>query len=185
MDIFGMYGSRSDDEPVNTPEPPADDHDEPAPHQAPAVEDVAEPVDDSLEQTGPVERVPSARDDAVAHFIESMEGIEFDGQIVRPYARTGGRTRSVAGLELETLLSLLVGDLPTHLPPEHRAVAELCRESVSVAEVSGYRHLPIGAARVIISDLIEFGIVMKANPAPAGTPTFDLMRRVLDGLHRL
>lgn len=175
MDIFGMYGSRSDDEHVSAPEPSAEP--EPAPGAAPAEE--------SLGDTGPVDRVSSARQDAVAHFIESMDGVEFDGQIVRPYARTGGRTRTVAGLELETLLSLYVADVPSHLPVEHLAVADLCRHSMSVAEVAGYRHLPIGAARVIISDLIEFGVVVRANPAPTGAPTADLMRRVLDGLHRL
>lgn len=167
MDLFGMYGSRSDDEPVSAPEEDA------PPPPAPT------------EETAPVERVASAREDAVQHFIESMDGVEFDGQIVRPYARTGGRTRSVAGLELETMLSLTVAVVPSHLPPDHYAVAELCRRPVSVAEVAGYRALPIGAARVIISDLIEFGLVAVAGPVAAGAPTVDLMRRVLDGLHRL
>lgn len=176
MDIFGMYGSRSDDEVVSA-EPP----DSPEPAAEPAVE----PPVEAEEETGPVARVPSARDDAVRHFIESMEGVEFDGQIVRPYARTGGRTRSAVGLELETLLSLMVADVPSNLPPDHYAVAELCRRPVSVAEVAGYRALPIGAARVIISDLIEFGLVATSGPATAGAPTVDLMRRVLDGLHRL
>ncbi|MGB3437961.1 MAG: DUF742 domain-containing protein [Actinophytocola sp.] len=173
MDLFGMYGSRSDDEPAGTPEP----SDTPAPAEPPPVE--------PEEVTAPVERIPSARDDAVEHFIQSMDGLEFDGQIVRPYARTGGRTRSAAGLELETLLSLMVADVPTHLPPDHHAVAELCRHSVSVAEVSGYRSLPIGAARVIISDLIEMGLVTTSGPKTAGAPTVDLMHRVLEGLRRL
>ena len=173
MDLFGMYGSRSDDEPANAPEP---QHEEPVAEPPPV-----EPEED----TAPVERIPSARDDAVRHFIESMEGVEFDGQIVRPYARTGGRTRSVAGLELETLLSLTVADVPGNLPPDHYAVADLCRHPVSVAEVAGYRHLPIGAARVLISDLLEYGLVSVAGPVTAGAPTVDLMQRVLEGLHRL
>ena len=173
MDLFGMYGSRSDDEPVNAPDP------------ADAPEAPAEPPVEPEEETAPVERVPSARDDAVQHFIESMDGVEFDGQIVRPYARTGGRTRSVAGLELETMLSLTVAEVPHHLPPDHYAVADLCRHPVSVAEVAGYRALPIGAVRVIISDLLEMGFVATSGPATAGAPTVDLMRRVLEGLHRL
>jgi hypothetical protein len=171
MDLFGMYGSRSDDEPVSTPEA--------------AAEAPVEPPFEPEEDTVPVERVPSARDDAVRHFIESMDGVEFDGQIVRPYARTGGRTRSVAGLELETMLSLTVADVPANLPPDHYAVAELCRRPVSVAEVSGYRSLPIGAARVIISDLIETGFLATSGPETAGAPTVDLMHRVLEGLRRL
>lgn len=176
MDLFGMYGSRSDDEPVSTPEPSG------TPASPPPVEP---PPVEPEEDTAPVERIPSARDDAVQHFIESMDGVEFDGQIVRPYARTGGRTRSVAGLELETLLSLTVAEAPRDLPHDHYAVADLCRHSVSVAEVAGYRKLPIGAARVIISDLIEVGLVATSGPETAGAPTVDLMHRVLEGLRRL
>lgn len=177
MDIFGMYGSRSDDEVVDAPEPPAD---EPAPSPAPEP-----PPVEPEEETAPIERVRSAKDDAVQHYIDSMDGLEFDGQIVRPYARTGGRTRSAAGLELETMLSLTVAEVPNDLPPDHYAVADLCRHPISVAEVSGYRGLPIGAARVLISDLMEYGLVSVAGPVTAGAPTVDLMQRVLEGLHRL
>jgi hypothetical protein len=174
MDIFGMYGSRSDDEVAHAQE--AEVEPEPVPEPPPA-----EPE----EVTAPIERVRSAKEDAVAHFVESMEGVEFDGQIVRPYARTGGRTRSAAGLELETMLSLTVAEVPPNLPPDHYAVADLCRRPISVAEVAGYRALPIGAARVIISDLLEYGLVATAGPVTAGAPTVDLMHRVLEGLRRL
>ena len=177
MDIFGMYGSRSDDEVARAPEPPAP---EPVPEQPPEP-----PPAEPEEQTVPLERVVSAQEDAVQHFIESVDGVEFDGQIVRPYARTGGRTRSAAGLELETMLTLAVPEVPVDLPPDHYAVAELCLRPISVAEVAGYRALPIGAARVIISDLLEYGLVTTAGPVSAGAPTVDLMRRVLEGLQRL
>lgn len=175
MDIFGMYGSRSDDEVADAPEPPAP---EPAPAPEPPPVELAE-------QTVPIERVVSAKEDAVQHYLDAMDGLEFDGQIVRPYARTGGRTRSAAGLELETMLSLTVADVPNDLPPDLYAVADLCRQPISVAEVSGYRGLPIGAARVLISDLLEYGLVAVAGPVTAGAPTVDLMQRVLEGLHRL
>lgn len=176
MDIFGMYGSRSDDEVARAPEPEPEPVAERAPEPPPV-----EPE----EETAPIERVVSAQEDAVQHFIETMDGVEFDGQIVRPYARTGGRTRSAAGLELETMLTLTVPEVPADLPPDHYAVADLCRQPISVAEVAGYRSLPIGAARVIISDLLEYGLVATAGPVTAGAPTVDLMRRVLEGLHRL
>ncbi len=175
MDIFGMYGSRSDDEVVDAPEPSAA---EPAPPPEP-------PPVEPEEVTAPIERVVSAQEDAVQHYIDAMDGLEFDGQIVRPYARTGGRTRSAAGLELETMLTLTVADVPNDLPPDLYAVADLCRQPISVAEVSGYRGLPIGAARVLISDLLEYGLVAVAGPVNAGAPTVDLMQRVLEGLHRL
>jgi hypothetical protein len=177
MDIFGMYGSRSDDDEV-TPAP------EPEPEPVAEQQPEPPPVEPE-EETAPIERVKSAKEDAVAHFVESMDGLEFDGQIVRPYARTGGRTRSAAGLELETILSLTVREVPADLPPDHYAVAELCLRPISVAEVAAYRSLPIGAARVIISDLLEYRLVTLSGPEKAGAPTVDLMRRVLEGLHRL
>lgn len=176
MDIFGMYGSRSDDEPVKELDPPADITEEPPPEA---------PEPDPVEDTVPMARITSARADAERAYVESMDSLEYDGQIVRPYARTGGRTRTVAGLELETLLALTSQEIPYQLPPDHRAVAELCRGPVSVVEVASYRNLPIGAARVIISDLIEYGLVSTSGPKIAGAPPMDLMQRVLQGLQNL
>jgi hypothetical protein len=178
MDLFGMYGSRSDDEPNSAPEPV----------DAVAVKELPDEVSalDADTVTEPIVPPSSASEDAVRHFVAAMDGVEYDGQIVRPYARTGGRTRSTIALELETLLTLNTRDVPAHLSSEHDAICRLCRQTMSVAEVAAYQALPIGAARVLISDMVELGLIAATttSPDPSG-PTVDLMHRILEGLHRL
>jgi hypothetical protein len=178
MDLFGIYGSRSDDEPNSAPDSV----------DAVAVKDVSDEVSaiESEAVTEPIVMPSSASEDAVRHFVAAMDGVEYDGQIVRPYARTGGRTRSTIALQLETLLTLNARELPAYLSSEHEAICRLCRHTVSVAEVAAYQSLPVGAARVLISDMVELGLIAAAtsSPDPSG-PTVDLMQRILEGLHRL
>jgi len=179
MDLFGIYGSRSDDEPDSAPVPVDTVEDEPAgPDEVSAL--------DADAVTQPIVLPASASEDAVRHFVAAMDGVEYDGQIVRPYTRTGGRTRSSIALELETLLTLNAVELPARLSVEHEGICRLCRHPVSVAEVAAYQALPIGAARVLISDMVEMGLItaVTASPDPEGPPV-DLMHRVLEGLRRL
>ncbi|HEV2929087.1 MAG TPA: DUF742 domain-containing protein, partial [Propionibacteriaceae bacterium] len=65
---------------------------------------------------------------------------------VRPYAMTGGRTRPTNDdLEIEALVSTtaMVGRTPK-LTVEQRAIAALCHDLLSIAEVSAQLHLPLG-----------------------------------------
>ena len=59
-------------------------------------------------------------------------------QRVRPYAMTGGRTRPThADLEIEALVSTTsVGEQTPKLTVEQRAIAALCHDLLSIAEVS-------------------------------------------------
>jgi len=111
--------------------------------------------------------------------------------MVRPYTRTGGRTRPVHDLDLEALvvttvdgLDPSVGDL---LSPEHSTVIELCEGTVSVAEIAARLHTPLGVARVIIADMVELGLVEVLGTANASGDERDpaFLRRVLSGLQRL
>ncbi len=114
-----------------------------------------------------------------------------DVAIVRPYAWTGGRTRPTYDLAIETLVSVAAGGRdPSHLRQyEHRAVAELCREPRSVAEVAALLTLPLGVARVLIGDMASQGTVVVHQTATTsdsnGVPDMALMERVLSGLRRL
>jgi hypothetical protein len=112
-----------------------------------------------------------------------------DIAIVRPYAWTGGRTRPTYDLEIETLVSVASGGRdPSHLGQyEHRAVAELCREPRSVAEVAALLTLPLGVARVLIGDMASQGTVVVHQTAGSSgdVPDTALMERVLSGLRRL
>ena len=112
-----------------------------------------------------------------------------DVAIVRPYAWTGGRTRPVYDLAIETLVSIGSAGRDTSRIPqyEHRAVAELCREPRSVAEVAALLTLPLGVARVLIGDMASQGTVVVHQTASTSgdVPDLALMERVLSGLRRL
>jgi hypothetical protein len=109
--------------------------------------------------------------------------------VVRPYTWTRGRTAPVLDLAVETLVSTSekLAD-PAMLPSEeYRAIAELCRDPRSVAEVAALLSLPLGVARVLLADLADNGLVVVHRNAksPGDRPDMALMERVLSGLRRL
>jgi hypothetical protein len=106
--------------------------------------------------------------------------------VVRPYVRTGGRTRATLDLSLETLVSVLPKDVPYQLPHDEAAVLRICGEqSRSVAEVAALHRIPIGVAKVIISDLASAGLLAVHRSFAATGPDLLLMERVLGGLRRI
>jgi hypothetical protein len=106
------------------------------------------------------------------------------GVKVRPYVRTGGRTRPAVELALEALVSVAPG-APEPLGADHHAVAELCASPRSVAEIAALLEVPIGVARVLVGDLAQDGTVVVHDTSGPGGPDPALMQRVLDGLRRL
>ena len=122
------------------------------------------------------------------------EANEWDGTedyrfVVRPYSWTRGRTRPAQDLAVETLVSTSDEgrDLTSVCSAEHAAIAQLCTEIRSVAEVAALLALPLGVARVLLADMIDTGLVyVHRNPLGAdGMADLSLLERVLDGLHRL
>jgi hypothetical protein len=108
---------------------------------------------------------------------------------VRPYTWTRGRTKSGFDLAIETLVSTSPRGRAqaATLLVEHRAVAELCEQTRSVAEVAALLSLPLGVARVVLGDMAGLGVVtvhQTASSAGSG-PDLALMERVLSGLRRL
>jgi hypothetical protein len=108
---------------------------------------------------------------------------------VRPYTWTRGRTKSGFDLAIETLVSTSPRGRAqaSTLQVEHRAVAELCEQTRSVAEVAALLSLPLGVARVVLGDMAGLGVVtvhQTANSA-GSVPDLALMERVLSGLRRL
>ena len=108
---------------------------------------------------------------------------------VRPYSWTGGRTRPVQELAVEMLVSTSDEgrNVAAICSAEHAAIAELCAEIRSVAEVAAHLSLPLGVVRVLLADMIETGLVhAHRNPVGWGNlPDLSLMERVLEGLYRL
>lgn len=110
------------------------------------------------------------------------------GPVVRPYTLTGGRTRPASGgLDLIARVRTASGvDAGDDLPPEQAAILVLCRSPFAVAEVAARCDLPIGVARVILSDLLATGRLETVKQARANTaPDESLLRDVLRGLHAL
>ena len=112
-----------------------------------------------------------------------------EAAIVRPYAWTRGRTKANYDLKLETLISTTeLGRDETLLPQlEHRAVSSLCRYPLSVAEVAAKLSIPLGVARVILSDMAELGLISihRTFADDDIAAHLVLMERVLSGLRRL
>jgi hypothetical protein len=103
----------------------------------------------------------------------------------RPYTVTGGRTRSAPDdLELETLAQTVTGidEQLAGLSPEQRSIAALCREIVSVAEISVRLDLLPGVTRLIVGDMAFQGVVLLHRPqatvAVADLPPLELLERV-------
>lgn len=111
--------------------------------------------------------------------------------LVRPYARTGGRTKPGRELDLEALVRTTVNGKEAVssplLSPEHISVIDLCGGTVSVAEIAAKLAVPVGVARVIIADMVDLGLVeiMKTSAALGDERDPAFLRRVLSGLQRL
>ncbi|MGH3784607.1 MAG: DUF742 domain-containing protein [Pseudonocardiaceae bacterium] len=133
-----------------------------------------------------VETAVEAADDWTADEWDGPEDFRF---VVRPYTWTRGRTRPVQDLAVETLVftSDEGRDLTAICSAEHAAIAELCAEVRSVAEVAALLGLPLGVARVLLADMIDTGLVnVHRNTLGLDSgPDVSLMERVLAGLYRL
>lgn len=118
------------------------------------------------------------------------EADEEPGSVYRPYTITRGRTRPASNeeIEFETLVwTSAIAEFSMGTASVHwRAVAELCRQVVSLAEVAARMGLPIGVARVLIGDMAEAGLVRLQRPAQADRGSeVALLERVLYGLRQL
>jgi hypothetical protein len=112
---------------------------------------------------------------------DDLDDDEEPSSLVRPYARTGGRTEASRELRLETLISVDRSDVV--LAMEHRRIVEICERTSSVAEVAAALPAPLGVARVLIDDLIELGVLTVHTGD--SRPDEALLARVLAGLRRL
>lgn len=157
-------------------------------HAQPDDHTVDERADDSADV------VEAAANAAVVETSGEWSADEWDGEedfrfVVRPYTWTGGRTRPVQDLALETLVftSDEGRDVTAICSAEHAAIAELCAEVRSVAEVAALLALPLGVARVLLADMIDTGLVNvhRNTLGLDSAPDLSLLERVLAGLHRL
>jgi len=110
-----------------------------------------------------------------------------DPRVVPAYALTRGRTTSLGpDLPWETMVTTAgsARTSRTRLQFEKAKIVSLCREPVSVAEVASTLRLPLGVARVLVSDLYAEGLLVVHVPrfAENGRPDSATLERLLAGL---
>jgi hypothetical protein len=111
------------------------------------------------------------------------------GPVVRPYAMTGGRTRAAdSTLELVAMVVTTEHGLSMmdRLVGEYRDIVMLCRRPLSVAEVSAHLNVALGVCRVLVTDLLDKGLVGVRRPAARHRlPDLEILEKVMDGLRQL
>jgi hypothetical protein len=118
---------------------------------------------------------------------ERTGGLSDAGRVVPNYAVTRGRTRSAGpDLPIEALVTSTSHGrtaLPA-LAPEYRAIVESCSEPRSLAEIGAVLGVPVGVARVLVSDLADSEYLAVHLPLVEadGRPRRELLERLLDGL---
>ncbi len=109
-----------------------------------------------------------------------------DEQTTRPYFLTGGRVHEGGGA-IETVYTLTEfgQHQRTTLTFERRALADLCQEPQSVAEISALLHMPLGVAAVLARDLTADGFF--AASVAVGNPSGDpqLIMKLIHAVHAL
>ncbi|GAA2292189.1 DUF742 domain-containing protein [Nonomuraea roseoviolacea subsp. roseoviolacea] len=114
------------------------------------------------------------------------------GPVVRPYAVARGRTRSSAP-EIDLLASVVASGLPvpakaeTELGAQHRRlIATVAAQARPVVELAAELELPVGVVRVLLGDLLHYGLVSVRPPLAKSTgATENLLREVINGLRAL
>ncbi|SEP27501.1 DUF742 domain-containing protein [Amycolatopsis saalfeldensis] len=108
---------------------------------------------------------------------------------VRPYARTGGRTRSDHNLALEALVSTSDDGRRYRgvRSIEHRRICDLCLDTRSVAEIAAHLRLPLGVVKVLVGDMADLGLVLihQTELILGDRSSREFMERVLQGLRAL
>jgi hypothetical protein len=108
-------------------------------------------------------------------------------ELVRPYVITKGR-----GLPDDDHLSLITlvtasaehAQRPTRLSPEEQSLLDLCSAGyLSVAEIAGHTHFPLGVVRILLASLMEGGHLTTRPPvARARLADKEILEEVLNGL---
>jgi hypothetical protein len=113
------------------------------------------------------------------------------GRVVPAYALTRGRSGSGdRALPLEAVVCTTTrgeAALP-RLRYERRDAVELAATPVAIAEVASHLDVPLGVARVLVSDLADEGLlalhlpVIATGSSGAAEPEPELLERLLGGL---
>ncbi|MVU76045.1 DUF742 domain-containing protein [Nocardia sp. ET3-3] len=110
-------------------------------------------------------------------------GFTDDEQVVRPFMMTSGRTTPVVdGLRIETLVRATPASLSAPLRFELERVVRLCQRPHSIAEIGAALRVPIGVARVLVSDLVSAGHVSVGGTDELSTAALERIRDLVRNL---
>ncbi|MFD5447226.1 DUF742 domain-containing protein [Streptomyces sp. NPDC127100] len=116
-----------------------------------------------------------------------MTGPRRDPDMVRPYVRTGGQVRARDDVRLESVLIAATG--PTDaLGPDARRVMRLfagAEGGLAVADIAAALELPPSTVRILVSSLMDSGLLASPAAASDHMPEPDLLQEVLRGLRSL
>ncbi|WP_049558091.1 DUF742 domain-containing protein [Nonomuraea sp. SBT364] len=111
------------------------------------------------------------------------------GPVVRPYAVARGRTKATAALDLLATVAPTGQPAPAQadLGAQHRRLLGcVAAQSRPVAEVASELSLPVQVVRVLLGDLLGYGLVtVRAPISKESSPTESLLREVINGLRAL
>ncbi|MCP9620351.1 DUF742 domain-containing protein [Nocardia otitidiscaviarum] len=106
-----------------------------------------------------------------------------DELVVRPFMVTAGRTTPlVDGLRLETLVRATPAALSAPLRFELERVVRLCQHTHSIAEIGAALRVPVGVARVLVSDLVSAGHVSVSGADELSTAAIERIRDLVRAL---
>jgi hypothetical protein len=115
---------------------------------------------------------------------EGVDDLEEDGRMFRPYLLTGGRTRSIGvDIPVEALVVTRETAPARGMSPEQAHILEACRVPIAIAEIAVSLTVPIGVARVLVSDLAANGYVEVCDTATQAET--DLIRRLIAGVRAI
>ncbi|AYA26200.1 Protein of unknown function [Rhodococcus rhodochrous J3] len=187
---FGSGGSRRRRRPADHAVP-VRNHREPGPvvDEVTAAEEyrsAAQPVD-AARSVDTAQAVGRNAGTGTSVGIEDMNQPE-TSSFVRPFVRSGGRTRAEVELPLEVLVSAVPSAMGSESGPamdEHRLVLALCAQPRSIMEIAALAQIPLGVARVLVGDLAATGEITVHRTADKVGPNVELLERVLTGLNHL
>lgn len=107
------------------------------------------------------------------------------GRLIRPYTVSNGRTEPTTRMELLSMV-IATGRRPQgQLGPEHAQALGLCGSFTTVAEVAARLRLPAVVAKILLSDLVDWGVVDTRAPDPmADSTNLTVLEAILDALER-
>ncbi|MFE3793501.1 DUF742 domain-containing protein [Nocardia tengchongensis] len=109
--------------------------------------------------------------------------IDPDEPVVRPFMITSGRTTPVVdGLRIEALVHATPASLSAPLRFELERVVRLCQRPHSIAEIGAALRVPIGVARVLVSDLVSAGHVSVGRTDELSTAALERIRDLVRNL---